>query len=76
MKTILGEWTEYEQTLIDLGAPPMQRFECKKAFYMGAALCLELAGTDRDVRLAIMHKEIFEFRDHLHAESIASSSAE
>ena len=73
---ITEEWTEYEQLLIGLGAPPMQRFECKKAFYMGAALCLELAGPDRDVRLAIMHKEILEFRDHLHAESIASSSAE
>ena len=67
---ITEEWAEYEQLLIDLGAPPMQRFECKKAFYMGAALCLELAGPHKEQMLAIMHDEIREFMAHLQANAV------
>lgn len=53
----------------------MQRYEMKKAFYMGAALCLELAGPDKELMLSIMQAEIREFMAHLQADKTASSSA-
>ena len=73
---ITEEWAEYEQLLIGLGAPPMQRFECKKAFYMGAALCLELAGPEKESLLATMHTEVRQFIDQRQADTTASNSAE
>jgi hypothetical protein len=72
MRTLATEWVEYERALLDpIGAGAVQRGECRKAFYAGAAtmrnvMLLQLSAgaevTGEDLQLvAAVELELKEF---------------
>lgn len=48
--TIFDEWKSYEREVVPVGAPDIQREECRRAFYAGAAAyaAAVYAATDAD----------------------------
>ena len=66
MKTVLDEWRSYERDIIPTAAPTIQREECRRAFYAGAAAVYWLTldacePKDEDVcadNLALLSEEI------------------
>lgn len=48
MKTVFEQWKSYERSVVPPDAPPVQREECRRAFYAGAAATfgLVMAATD------------------------------
>lgn len=42
MRTILSDWQSFEREVVPVNAPVIQREECRRAFYAGAAACFTL----------------------------------
>lgn len=36
MTTVFAEWKSYDRAVVPAAAPPVQREECRRAFYAGA----------------------------------------
>lgn len=69
METLFSAWRSYLTTLIPADAPPIQREECRRAFYAGAVcmFSLTLKATEPkdetvcEDNLSALHKELEAF---------------